>query len=114
MSLAAMRTGYEVVQELRLSLDMLLPINYAGVFFYIASNPGCTQKQVEEEMGLAQTALSRIVAVLSETPPKQGKGGYGVIKLVQDYNDRRVNRLELTEKGRLLSQRLTDILGNGN
>jgi DNA-binding MarR family transcriptional regulator/N-acetylglutamate synthase-like GNAT family acetyltransferase len=75
----------------------------ARVIFELATNPGCTARDIESIAGFDQGYLSRIVARLTQA---------GVIRRVRSPNDRREQRLYLTKTGerafKILDQRAND------
>jgi DNA-binding MarR family transcriptional regulator/GNAT superfamily N-acetyltransferase len=66
-------------------------LQQARVIYEVATNPGCSAKQIQAHAGFDQGYLSRLVSRLTHA---------GVIRRVKAVDDRREQRLFLTKAGR--------------
>jgi DNA-binding MarR family transcriptional regulator len=88
-----------------------MTILQARMFFAIASAPGCTQRSMLEALGGSDSALSRVMAVLSDTVPKEGRaGGLGLVEYKENPLDRREKLMRLSPKGKQLWEEITQDL----
>lgn len=110
-----LRVGMAVIltlmEHVRKGIDPLATVGLAATFCYIASHNGCTQREIQVALQLPQTSVSRCtVALSSENTANTGRGGYGLITIEPDANDRRNNCCYLTGKGKQLAERLVLLL----
>ena len=73
-------------------LDTEHTLQEARVIFEVANAPGCTAKEIQTQTGLDQGYLSRLIGGLTRA---------GVIRRRKSVNDRREQRLFLSEDGKL-------------
>jgi DNA-binding MarR family transcriptional regulator len=71
------------------------------IFAYIAENPGITQRELIEHLGVTDTTGSRTVQLLGSDGTR-GKPGLRLVDVRPDPSDRRQRLLSLTDKGRRL------------
>lgn len=98
---------FRITEALRATLDPIVPLSVAAGFLFVAVNEGCTQKDVQIALGINQTGASRIMLALSENEPLRGRGQYGLVKAVPNADDRRLNCLFLTPKGKRIVEKLS-------
>jgi len=81
-----------------------LEVNQLKVLLNIAEAKeyGVTISELAERSGYAQGSCSRLVYILSKTPPKGRVGGYGLVQIFVDDKDTRYKRVKLTPKGLML------------
>ena len=89
-----------------------MTLNHAVVLSLVAANPGISQREIMDQTGLTDGSTSRIVALLSEYG-NRGTGPFHLIEMRPDPNDRRYKTLHLTQKGRGLFTKITNILAKG-
>lgn len=76
-----------------------LPLSTLSIFIHIARYPGCSGKEVADNLGLPLSTVSRNIAKLSEWE-KHKVAGLNLIINDTDPMDRRRRVLTLTSKGR--------------
>lgn len=70
-------------------------------FFYVISlNEGITQKELSEHLYIGKSTTAKAIKSLSSS---------GYIRKEKDENDKRIDRLYLTDKGREISPRIKEI-----
>ena len=99
-----------VVDLMRL-FDQQLPAQVISVFFYVASHDGCSTSGMPEELGLAQSSISRCTDWLSDYH-RLGKPGMGLIVKKKDPYDSRLRRVYLTDKGRNVINQIKELLSD--
>lgn len=87
------------------SEDSEMPVQQMLVFLYVATNEGCTQRDILTALEMASSTASRNIAALSPIH-RLGKPGLGLITWVEAAEDRRAKLLFLTPKGRTFAGRL--------
>ncbi|WGJ14593.1 helix-turn-helix domain-containing protein [Methylocapsa sp. D3K7] len=70
-------------------------------FLHIAKQPGITQKEILQLLGLADSGQSRTVSTLSKYGDR-GRAGWNVVDLEEDPRDRRQKPLRLNGKEELI------------
>lgn len=89
-----------------------MTISQAQAFLLVGWSPGVLQRQLYDELGQTDSAMSRNIALLSDIGSRY-KDGLDLIRLEVDPDDRRARRLYLTRKGeRLLNQIQEDAYGS--
>ena len=83
----------------------------ALVLFHVADHPGIGQRRLYEELGINDSAASRILAVLSDWGTRS-TGGLGLIVIETNPEDRREHLLALSPDGRKLIEQVTGDLRN--
>ena len=78
-------------------------------FLFVATRGGCTQKEVEEGLGLSNAAASRNISYWTERRFDR-EPGKGFIKREEEDYDRRSKRLTLTKKGEAFYKQIKDHL----
>ena len=81
-------------QDLREDGDEVAPME-ARALSFVARHPGCTQLDIAQRSGRDKAQIARLVKNLLDR---------GLLERVADAADRRYFRLELTNKGRSVSQ----------
>jgi DNA-binding MarR family transcriptional regulator/GNAT superfamily N-acetyltransferase len=81
-------------------LDTPFSLTQARVLFEIAHQPGTRSASLAAELGLDPAYLSRLLASFEQRK---------LVRRVQSREDRRVNRLQLTAKGRAVFARLDSL-----
>jgi DNA-binding MarR family transcriptional regulator len=81
------------------AVDPEMTVQMAQCFLAIAARPGMTVKEMAEIAEVEDSTASRNAGMLGRYGRGQ-KEGYRVVEFHDDPNDRRVRRLELTDKGR--------------
>ena len=83
-----------------------LYVHFVQVFLEVASADGpVTFRELEEALGLTNSAVSRTVSALGQTNRK-GKPGYDLLKVDGDPSEGRRFIVTLTSKGRALKRQL--------
>lgn len=78
-------------------------------FLAVASRPGVTMRELEDQLDLSSAAVSRTIAGLSSRVVK-GREGDGLVQQEIDPNDTRYRILTLTPAGHRLAERVRSIL----
>lgn len=105
------------MERLRKVVDLMrtfegeIPGQVISVFFYVCGHNGCTTLSMPEELGIAQSSVSRCTDWLSNYH-RLGKPGMGLILKKRDEADRRVRRLWLTPKGELVRSQIKELLSD--
>lgn len=99
-----------VIDLMRL-FDQQIPAQVLSVFFYVASHDGCSTNRMPEELGLAQSSISRCTDWLSDYH-RLGKPGMGLIVKKKDPYDSRLRRVYLTDKGRNVINQIKELLSD--
>lgn len=88
----------QLVEQLR-RLDLEMQLQTVLTFLLIAKEEGCTLRDLEREMGVSSSSVSRNVAALSATD-RRGAAGHGLVMKEVSPTDGRARVLFLTRKGR--------------
>lgn len=102
MDMNEFRNSLELFSEI--DPEMQLPTMLT--FLYVAGMGSCTQKEVEEALGLSNAASSRNVSYWTHRRFDR-RPGVGFIKREEDENDRRYKMITLTPAGRVFYAKLT-------
>lgn len=86
-----------------------MPMQQADILITIASRPGISMGELADEVGLAQSSVSRNVAGLAAYA-KPGMPGLALVEALPDPQDSRRRRLFLTAKGKAFVQQLMGYL----
>ncbi len=78
------------------------------VFLSVAVRGTCTQKDVEEELGISNASCSRNVSYWCDVKYDRTKG-WNYIARVEDKADRRFKSLTLTKKGKAFYEALSEV-----
>ncbi len=73
----------------------------ARVLFYLYRNNGATQSELHQELSIKPSSLTKLVDVLVQK---------GLVTRQPSLKDARINQIYLTEEGRLIEQRLWEII----
>jgi DNA-binding MarR family transcriptional regulator len=73
----------------------------AQFLFFVASNPGCTQRRVYEALDTTDSNAARTLAILSEYGGRNVEA-LNLVSMNVNPNDRREKLLDLTNKGKRL------------
>jgi len=91
------------------------PLNWAVMFLTVgtAGDGGTTTKELTEIVGVSQGIVSRTVRVMSRSynPQADCIEGMDLIRTEQDMFNRHRQRVFLSEKGKVVFKKLTEILG---
>jgi DNA-binding MarR family transcriptional regulator len=99
--------AYKLISVLADEIDRDSPITIALVFSRIAAAgpAGIFQNQVQRELGLTATSMTRALQTLSDGHHTKAKPGLGLISRQMDFaRDGRHHILQLTPKGKELAQ----------
>ena len=86
-----------------------IPVQVIATFLYVASHDDCNKIDMERALGLSSASGSRNTDWLSDQH-RLGKPGLGMIVKYRDRANRRRQILQLTAKGRLMTNTLKNIL----
>lgn len=82
-----------------------------AVYLLVGSRPGgITTLDIQKELNLTPAATSRVLSLLSGYHRGSKERGLGVIKLIENIENRRLKRVVLTKKGRKLFQEIEQVL----
>jgi DNA-binding MarR family transcriptional regulator len=84
-----------------------IPPQQISILFEVYLNPGCTMVQLKDNLGLAQSSVSRSIAALSKLQ-QQDKLGLNLVKAIEDPRERRRKVVKLTPKGEYLMRNLLE------
>ena len=91
------------------ALDAEIPPQTIGTFLYVATHDGCLMKDLADSLGVAQSTMSRNVAMLDRIN-RHHEPGLDLVRAIEDPVERRRKIVRLTPKGRQLRDRLIDLL----
>ncbi len=103
-----LRKLFTAVEEARELISSTLTVAQFSALCYIGQNEGCVMKDVEKALQITQPTCSRLLGTLSTATPKGGKGAFDLIYQDVDDIDHRERKIMLTNKGRLILQRITN------
>lgn len=106
-----LRKFYKALEEIR-KVDSEMPTQMAACFIAVALRPGITMKELADEVGLAQSSVSRNVAMLSKQF-RPGKPGHDLVEAMEDPAERRRKIVRLSFKGRKVAEAINDVIGEG-
>lgn len=86
-----------------------IPVQVIATFLYVASHDDCNKIDMEKALGLSSASGSRNTDWLSDQH-RLGKPGLGMIVKYRDRTNRRRQILQLTAKGRQMTNTLKNIL----
>lgn len=104
-----LRTFLDVLEVIRRDVDDIIPAQQIAVLLVIALEPGQSQREVGEKVGLSQSSVSRNIDALSQQH-RQGKPGHNLVVRRPDPMERRRQNLYLSAKGERLVKRITDLI----
>jgi len=81
------------------------PIHHAEVFLYVARRGRCTYAEIERDLDLSNSTVSRVVMALGEVHRK-GYPGHGLLGIIKDPDEGRRYLITLTAKGKALQRQL--------
>jgi len=91
-------------------MDAEMQTQAVAVFLCVAKSPmPIRMSAVAEEIGLAQSSISRNVALLSEWTRHQVKG-QGLLEAYEDPMERRRKLVRLTKKGEKFAKSISELL----
>lgn len=82
-----------------------LPAHFIQVFLAVATEGPCTFRQIEDSLGLSNSAVSRTLNALGATN-RRGYPGFGLVTVERDPREGRRFIVLLTAKGRALKRQL--------
>lgn len=91
------------------SLDATFPIQGWQVFLAVAQSPGISQPDLEETVGISQSAVSRHVFALSKFAAFN-RPGMGMVEAIDNPMNRREKVVNLTPKGERVAEKLAQLL----
>lgn len=108
-SLVKLLTISELLRE-ELSKDV--PMSQISVLLLVAVHDGITQAEIQKKLNMLQGSLSRNVRQLAEYygEDRQNLKGYGLIEARPDLYDRKRNFLSLTTRGKILMNKIMEVL----
>ncbi|SDK00539.1 hypothetical protein SAMN04488540_11737 [Ferrimonas sediminum] len=86
-----------------------IPPQTCLMFMQVCQEEGCSIKDLQERFEMSQASASRNARLLSDRV-HSGRQGLGLVELRIDEQDYRIKRAYLTEKGREIRDRLTNIV----
>ena len=86
-----------------------IPVQVIATFLYVAAHDDCNKIDMERALGLSSASGSRNTDWLSDQH-RLGKPGLGMIVKYRDRTNRRRQILQLTAKGRQMTNTLKNIL----
>lgn len=89
-----------------------MTLNQLVVLMAVAANHGISQKELAETVGLADSSVSRILAVLGEHGSR-GTGPFNLVYMVSSDTDRRQRNVYLSKKGQALTSKVISIVSKG-
>ena len=97
-------TLFKVMQILTEEIDRDLPITSALVFVRVAKagSEGIDQGQVQDDLKLSSSTMSRTAQTLGETHYGKDKPGLGLVVRTMDVRDNHKRIMQLTPKGERL------------
>ena len=103
---------YRAMEEMR-KINPMLSAHTVNIFVMVAIQPGVTMKELGIRLGVSQAAMSRNVAQMGDAYA-DSKGikhqGYGLLKAVEDPEERRRKIVHLTPLGQRVRDSLVHIL----
>lgn len=85
-----------------------LPVHFCQVFLLVAQGEPCTLREIEQRLGLSNSAVSRTLHALGAVNRK-GAPGFGLVTVERDPKEGRRFLVLLTAKGRALKRQLEAI-----
>ena len=85
-----------------------LPAHFIQVFLVIGERGWCRYEEIEEELGLSNSAVSRTVMALGKVNRK-GDAGFDLVKLERDPAEGRRYVVALNSKGKALWRALVAV-----
>jgi DNA-binding MarR family transcriptional regulator len=98
---------FKAIEEFR-KVDSEIPSQTINTFLYVATHEGCTMKDIEDALGVAQSTMSRNIASLDKIN-RHHQPGLGFVRAVEDPAERRRKIVTLTPKGKQLKARLNEL-----
>lgn len=86
-------------------LDPQMPLHFIQTFLLVAGEERCTYRQIEEELNLTNSSVSRTLAALGERHRK-GERGHGLVEVFIDPGEGRRYRARLSKQGRALAHQI--------
>lgn len=86
-------------------LDPQMPLHFLQTFLLVASMESITYRQIEEELSLTNSSVSRTLNALGDRHRK-GDRGHGLVEVFIDPGEGRRYRARLTKRGRALAQQI--------
>ena len=84
------------------------PLHHVQVFIYVAQHEGCTYKEIEDELSLTNSSVSRTINALGGTHRK-GYEGHDLLLVQNDIEEGRRYTVWLTKKGKSIMRQLDKI-----
>jgi len=104
-----LRKQLRLIERFR-ELDAEMQAQTVAIFLYIANSPVPVKMQdIADDLGLAQSSVSRNVAALSDWTRHRTKG-HNLVEAFEDPMERRRKLVRLTTKGKRFTTSLLDIL----
>lgn len=95
----------KAISHISKEVDGELQLQTLRTFIFIAQRGNCTQKDVENELGVTNASASRNVSYWTDRRFDR-RPGLGFVERVEDEYDRRFKILKLTTKGREFFEQL--------
>lgn len=91
-----------------------IPLKTMRFIFFVALNPGVTQVEISDALGIPEGTVSRHLAKLGSRIQKTQSGdykpvGFGLIETKTDFDDTRIKRIHLTKKGQKVIGMMTGL-----
>lgn len=102
---SSFRKLLRAVENMRSSIDPLVPVQVVHTFLVVANNEGKTLTELAEIIGTNSSTASRHLLDLGEFNRRQ-EPGYGLVDGSYDPTNRRAKRYCLTPKGKLVLRSL--------
>lgn len=100
----AASTVLKITRALR-QLDPNMSSPVIETFFMVAAYPEITSRELQDQLGIAQSSVSRYLTELSHI-----RGGLDLVETYEDLANRRQKRARLTAKGKRLLDQVTEAL----
>ena len=98
----------KAITHISKNIDSELQLQTLRAFLFIAQRGSCSQKDVENELGITNASASRNVSYWTDRRFDR-KPGLGFVERVEDEYDRRYKTLTLTLKGRDFFEQLRSL-----
>ena len=105
MDLSIFERGLEAFASLA---PTSFPLHHVQVFIYVAQNEGCTYREIEDELSLTNSSVSRTINALGGTH-RRGYEGHDLLHVMNDVKEGRRYAVWLTKKGKSIMRQLNKI-----
>ena len=83
--------------------NYIIDLHFTQIFVYIAKNPGCTYRKIEEAFGLSNAAVNRTVEALGDEN-RNGDIGFGLVTRSRDPKEGRRYVVHLSARGQAFAK----------